>query len=158
MNDWLLLVLLAMAPISELRGSIPYGIISGLPIIPVVAVSIFANIIAGIFAYFFLDRIVKLFFNFGIFRRYYEKFVEKSQKKIKAEVDKYGWIGVAIFIGIPLPMTGAWTGALGSYLIGLDKKKTILAIILGVIIAAMIVTAVMITGIGILKSLFVKAI
>ena len=157
MNEWLLLVLLAIAPISELRGSIPYGIIKGLPLIPVLAISIFANIIAGIFAYFFLDRLVRVFFGFRLFRKYYERFVEKSQRKIHAEVEKYGWIGVAIFIGIPLPMTGAWTGALGSYLIGLDKKKTILAIILGVMMAAIIVSVVMLTGIEILKGLFIKA-
>ena len=99
-----------------------------------------------------------MFFNFGFFKNFYEKIIERSQKKIKAEVDKYGWVGVAIFIGIPLPFTGAWTGALGSYLIGLDKKKSITAIILGVIIAAIIVTTVMLTGVGILKSLFIKTI
>jgi len=158
MNDWIFLILLAIAPISELRGSIPYGILRGLPTAQVIVVSIVANIIMGIFAYFFLDRLVRLFFNFGFFKNFYEKIIERSQKKIKAEVDKYGWVGVAIFIGIPLPFTGAWTGALGSYLIGLDKKKSITAIILGVIIAAIIVTTVMLTGVGILKSLFIKTI
>lgn len=155
MNDWLWLVLLAVLPVSELRGSIPYGILRGLPIAPVIIVSILANIVAGIFAYFFLDRLVKLFFNFGLFRKYYEKIVERSQKKIKEAVDKYGWIGVAVFIGIPLPFTGAWTGALGSYLIGLEKKKTIIAIILGVLIACILVTVTMLTGIGMLKRIFV---
>ena len=158
MNDWLLLVLLAIAPISELRGSIPYGILKGLPLIPVVAVSIIINALTGIAVYFFLDRIVKFFFSFGIFKRYYEKIVERSQRKIKEVVDKYGWIGVAIFIGVPLPFTGAWTGALGSYLIGLDKKKSVMAIIIGVLIAAVIVTVTMLTGVSIFKNLFVKAI
>lgn len=155
MNDWLWLVLLAVLPISELRGSIPYGILRGLPIAPVIIVSILANIVAGVFAYFFLDRLVKLFFNFGLFRKYYEKIVERSQKKIKETVDKYGWIGVAVFIGIPLPFTGAWTGALGSYLIGLEKKKTIIAIMLGVLIAGILVAVTMLTGIGMLKRIFV---
>jgi len=158
MNDWLLLALLAMAPISELRGSIPYGIIKGLPLGPVIIISIILNILAGIFAYFFLDRIVKVFLNFSLFKKYYQKFVERAQKKIKAEVDKYGWLGVAIFIGIPLPFTGAWTGALGSYLIGLEKKKAVIAIILGVVMAAVIVTITMLTGVGIFKTLFIKAV
>ena len=148
MNDWLLLLLLAIAPISELRGSIPFGILKGLPAAAVIAASIIANCVAGIFAYFFLDRIVKLFCGWTFFRRIYSRFVERAQNKIKAEVDKYGWIGVAIFIGIPLPFTGAWTGALGSYLIGLEKKKAVAAIILGVLIAAVIVTAVVYTGVG----------
>lgn len=158
MNDWLLLIILAFLPISELRGSIPYGIIKGLPLIWVISISIVINILAGIFAYFFLDKIVRLFFNFGIFKKYYQKFIERAQQKIKKEVDKYGWIGVAVFIGIPLPFTGAWTGALGSYLIGLDKKKTVTAIILGVLIAAVIVTITMLTGVEIFQRLFIKTI
>lgn len=158
MNDWIWLILLAVLPISEVRGSIPYGILVGLPITAVIIVSILANIIAGIVAYFFLDRLVKLFFNFGLFKKYYLKIVERSQIKIKEAVDKYGWIGVAIFIGIPLPFTGAWTGALGSYLIGLEKKKTIIAIILGVLIAAVLVSITMLTGVEVLKRFFLKSI
>ena len=158
MNDWLLVVLLAMTPIGELRASIPYGVIRGLPIVPVVLVSIIANSIAAIAVYFFFDKTVRIFFRFGVFHTWYHSVVERAQKKIHEQVEKYGWIGVAIFIGIPLPMTGAWTGALGSYLIGLDKKKTIIAIISGVIIAAIIVTIVMLTGIGILNGLFAKSI
>ena len=146
-----------MAPISELRGSIPYGIIKGMPTVSVIIVSIMANIIAGVFAYFFLDKLIKLFFNFGLFKKYYQKFVERAQKKIHAQVEKYGWIGVAIFIGIPLPFTGAWTGALGSYLIGLDKKKTLIAIILGVLMAAVIVTLVMLSGVEVFKGIFIKS-
>ena len=158
MNDWFWLILLAVLPISELRGSIPYGILVGLPVSLVIVISIIANIAAGIFAYFFLDRLIKLFFNFGLFKEYYQKIVERSQKKIKEAVDKYGWIGVAIFIGIPLPFTGAWTGALGSYLIGLKKKKTMAAIILGVVIAGAIVSIIMLSGIEILKRIFIKSI
>lgn len=158
MNKWIFLILLAITPISELRGSIPYGILMKLPLIPVVIVSIIANILVGIFAYFFLDKLVRIFFNFGFFKRYYEKTVERAQKKIKEAVDRYGWIGVTIFVGIPLPFTGAWTGALGSYLIGLEKKKTIIAIILGVLIAAIIVTITMLTGVELFRILFTKAI
>ncbi|MBU0627568.1 MAG: small multi-drug export protein [Nanoarchaeota archaeon] len=158
MNSWLFLLLLAVAPISELRGAIPYGIIKGLPLIPVILISIIANIIAGILVYFFLDKIVHLFFNWGFFKRYYHKFIERAQKKIHAQVEKYGWIGVALFVGIPLPITGAWTGALGSYLIGLEKKKAIAAIILGVLMASIIVTIVMLTGAEIFQKLFIKVI
>ncbi len=157
MNDWIFVILLAMAPVSELRGSIPYGILRGLPAFPVILVSIVFNIIAGIVVFLFLDKFVRFFLNFGIFRKYYSKIVERSQKKIHAQVEKYGWMGVALFVGIPLPITGAWTGALGSYLIGLDKKKTIISIILGVIAASIIISIVTLSGASAFR-FFVKVI
>lgn len=155
MNDWLIVALLAIAPFSELRGSIPYGVLRGLPFFPVVLVSIALNIITGILVYFFLDGFVKIFLKLRFFKKFYNKVIERSQKKVHAQVEKYGWIGVALFVGIPLPITGAWTGALGSYLIGLDKRKTIISIILGVIMAAIIVSLATISGISAF-SFFIK--
>lgn len=158
MKDWLILVLLAMMPISELRGSIPYGILRKLPAVPVIMLSVLANIIAGILVFFFLDKVARLFLRWQFFNRFYQRMVIRAQRKIEKAVDKYGWIGVAIFIGIPLPFTGAWTGALGSYLIGLTKKKAIIAIILGVVSASIIVSVTMFTGTEVLKRLFLKTI
>ena len=70
----------------------------------------------------------------------YNKIIEKNQKKIKKYVDRYGEIGVAIFIAVPLPGTGSYSAALGSYLIGLSYKKFIIANFIGVLIAGVIVT------------------
>jgi len=55
-------------------------------------------------------------------------------------VERYGWIGLAIFVGVPLPMTGAWTGSVLAYLMGIEYKRALPAILLGVIIAGVIVT------------------
>ena len=76
----------------------------------------------------------------------YNKYVEKTQKKIHKYVEKYGTLGVAIFIGIPLPGSGVYSGAIGSYVLGLSYKKFILAAILGVLIAGIIVTIVTLIG------------
>jgi uncharacterized membrane protein len=61
-------------------------------------------------------------------------------------VEKWGWLGIAVFVAVPLPMTGAWTGTLGGWALGLSKRKTMIAVILGVLAAGAIVTAVMALG------------
>jgi len=70
-------------------------------------------------------------------------------------MDKWGWIGIALFVAIPLPITGAWTGTLGAWVLGVSRRRTIAAVILGVIIAGIVVTAVMTLGIEALN-LFIK--
>jgi uncharacterized membrane protein len=70
-------------------------------------------------------------------------------------VEKWGWLGIALFVAIPLPITGAWTGTLGAWVLGVSKRRTMAAVILGVFIAGAIVSAVVILGIEALN-LFVK--
>ena len=70
-------------------------------------------------------------------------------------MEKWGWLGIAVFVAIPLPMTGAWTGTLGAWVLGVTKKRTMAAVILGVLIAGIIVTAVVMLGIEALQ-LFIK--
>jgi uncharacterized membrane protein len=72
-------------------------------------------------------------------------------------VEKWGWFGITLFVAVPLPITGAWTGTLGAWVLGLSKRRTMLAVILGVIIAGAIVTAVTILSIQALD-FFVKKI
>jgi uncharacterized membrane protein len=85
-------------------------------------------------------------FNFirrwGWFERKIWPILDRTQHKIKPFVDKYGEFGVALFIGVPLPGSGVYTGAFGSYLIGLNKRKFAIANVIGVIIAAIAVTAI----------------
>jgi len=149
-----ILVVLTMMPVLELRFSIPVGILGGTINLPfghsisgmgmswpfVFAICVVANFIIGIIIYFFLDKIVHLFLRFRWFARFYHKILERAQKKIQKSVDKYGEIGVALFIGVPLPGSGVYTGALGAYAIGLSMKKFIIADLIGVVIAGIIVT------------------
>ncbi|MBI3255473.1 MAG: small multi-drug export protein, partial [Candidatus Andersenbacteria bacterium] len=65
---------------------------------------------------------------------------ERTQKKLEKDVAKYGWLALAIFVAIPFPATGAWSGALAAFVFGFPKKKAFFAILTGVIIAATIVT------------------
>jgi uncharacterized membrane protein len=149
MNNILELVLITLIPALELRASIPYGILKlnmGWPLVFIVCV--IANIIIGPAVYFFLDNIMHLFLRIKWIKRIYDYYVKRTQKKIHESVEKYGELGLAIFIGIPLPGTGVYTGALAAYLLGMGYKKTIYATMIGVLIAAIIVTAVVLTGSG----------
>ena len=111
-----------------------------------VFVCILANVILGIIVYLLLDFLIKLLVKIKWIGKCYDKVVERTQHKIEKWVEKYGWIGVGLFIGVPLPGSGVYTGALAAYLIGLKFKKFLMAEILGVLIAAAIVTFVVLSG------------
>jgi len=70
-------------------------------------------------------------------------------------MEKWGWLGIALFVAIPLPMTGAWTGTLGAWVLGVSKQRTMMAVILGVMGSGIIVTTVVMLGIEALN-IFIK--
>jgi len=146
-NPYVIIFILTFLPFLELRASIPYGIlIAKLPVWQVFVIAVISNIILGPILYFFLNKIIHWFFFIKPFKRWYHKRVEKTQKKAKPYVDKYGLLGVSIFIGIPLPGSGVYTGALISYIFNLGYKKFFYATIIGVLIAAIAVTIITITA------------
>ncbi|MBU0614986.1 MAG: small multi-drug export protein [Nanoarchaeota archaeon] len=151
MNPIITLILLTLTPALELRASIPFGILSGMDWIFVSILAVTVNIILGLVLYIFLDLIIRIVTKIKLINRCYNKYVEHTQKRIKGAVEKYGKWAVAIFIAIPLPGSGVYTGALAAYLIGLKKREFLVACILGVIVAGIIVTAVTLSGSGIFR-------
>lgn len=156
--DLLLIAVLGLLPISELRGAIPYGFLAGLNPALVFIIAVASNILVIPIVYFFLDYIHNHLLAISIYRNFVEKFIERTRKKAHPYIAKYGYLGLAIFVGIPLPVTGAYTGTLAAWLLGMERKKAMLALALGVVMAGVIVTAIMMTGakltIFIGKSLF----
>jgi len=162
-NNILFLVLLTLIPFLELRYSIPAGILAGsialpfgfsliglgMPWYTVFIVCVITNFILGIIIYFVLDKLVTIFLKFRWFKRIYRKIISRPQRRIKKYVEKYGELGVALFIAIPLPGSGVYTGALGAYAIGLKFKKFIIADLIGVVIAGISVTLLTLAGKGI---------
>jgi len=145
-----LVAITSMLPVSELRGGIPLGIALGLPPELAILTSIAANTLVFFPVYFGLELFYERFFSKWKFSR---KIVERSKKKAGPYLDKYGILGLAVFIGIPLPATGVWTGTLIAWLFGLDWKKSFLAAFLGVLMAAAIVSAIVLgflAGLGFL--------
>ncbi|MGI6589073.1 MAG: small multi-drug export protein [Candidatus Iainarchaeum sp.] len=153
----LILIILSWVPVFELRWSIPIGLFSGviegvplvgsmqgfaLPLEIVFLVCVGANIILGFLAYFFFDKIIFIFLKVPILKKFYDKIVVRAQKKAYPLVEKYGLIGMSIFIAIPLPGSGSWTGALVGNLLNFGYKRFFIANAIGIIIAGLIVTVI----------------
>lgn len=133
--------LITLVPGLELRASIPYGLFAlKLPLSYVIITAFLTNIILGIATYFFLDKFVHYFLRYHLFAKLYYKTVGKIQRRVHKYVEKFGILGVSLFIGIPLPGSGSYSGAIGAYALGLGFKKFIIANILGVLIAGTLVT------------------
>ena len=153
----LLSILLGIIPISELRGAIPYAYFNGMSLWLSFIIGVLANATVPFFGFVFLNTLHKLLDKWAFYHNLFEKTVERARKKVGEKVSKYGLLGLMLFVAIPLPITGAWTGTVGAWVLGLDRKKSILFILLGVLIAGIIVTTVIYTGAGI-ASLFTKRI
>lgn len=143
-------------PALELRASIPYGIFAtSLSWIEVFWICVVANIVVGVLIYQLLETIIRLLTAIKPMRKLWELYVDRTQRRIKRGVDKYGEWAVMVFIAIPLPGSGVYTGALASFFIGLNFKKFLVANILGVLIAGVLVTLACLTGAEALK-IFIK--
>jgi len=138
--------LIAMIPIFELRGAIPIGILEyDLSPLKVFPIAIAGNMVPIFFILLFFDFITKTFFRVPILKKLLEAIFRRTRKKGKV-IEKYEEIGLMLFVAIPLPVTGAWTGSLAAYLFGLQFWKSILFIFLGVIIAGIVVTSLTLLG------------
>ncbi|RPJ09636.1 MAG: ligand-binding protein SH3 [Spirochaetaceae bacterium] len=91
------------------------------------------------FAFFFLETIHKFMLRFKLYKSFSDKILERARNKVKKVVTKYGYFGLAIFVAIPLPLTGAYTGVLGAWMLGMDKVKSMIAIAAGVLTAGALV-------------------
>lgn len=132
--------LIAMIPIFELRGAIPIGIYSyHLSYWTVIPLAIAGNMVPIFFILLFFDFVTKIFFKFKFTKKLLEAIFRRTRSKSEI-IEKYEEIGLMFFVAIPLPITGAWTGSLAAYLMGLSFWKSIFFIFLGVCIAAVVVT------------------
>ena len=147
--------LFCLLPISELRGAIPYGLTQELPLLFLIPFCIILNALVGPLVYLFLSTAHKLFVHQRWYQKMFDAVVERARHKVQSKVDRYGYLGLALFVAIPLPITGAYTGTLGAWVLGMEPRKTFLAVALGVVIAATVVSIVAFLGIEAL-SFFVK--
>lgn len=142
MKDILLTFLVAMVPVVELRGAIPFGVVRGLNLWTAIIASVLGNLVPVPFIILFIRRI------FAWMRAHMPKLdglvtrMEKKAEKNRAAVEKYAFWGLAILVAIPLPGTGAWTGALVAAMMEMRLKRAFPAIVIGVVIAGVIVSIV----------------
>ncbi len=139
MIEYLYLFLVAMLPIAELRGAIPLGIYWGLSPILVFIVAILGNMVPVPFILLFLEGIEKYLRRSEKMARALDWLFERTYKKADEKVRRWEYLALILFVAIPLPGTGAWTGSLIAYLFKFDIKKSMLSIFAGVLIAGAIV-------------------
>jgi uncharacterized membrane protein len=149
------IIFLSLLPISELRGAIPFAITAGVPWYLAFAIAVFFNALIAPVCWLFLSTLHKFFLRMNRYKKFFERFIEQARDKLHKDVERWGWLGVAVFVAIPLPLTGACTGTLGAWVLGLSKRKTMLAVLLGVLTSGAIVTSVVLLGIQALN-LFIK--
>lgn len=148
-------VLLCLLPISELRGGLPYALARGLVPWQAYLLCVAANGLVGPLVFLFLSTLHGLLEHLYWYRRVFEKLVERSRQRVHEKVEKYGYAGLIVFVAIPLPITGAYTGALGAWVLGMDARKSFLSIFAGVLVAGLVVTGVYLLGVRALY-IFIK--
>ena len=145
MVKYLIIFFISMVPIIELRGAMPYATAYGLDFLPALLVCVVGNMLPVPFIYFFARKVLI----WGKDKKYIGKFftfcLEKGEKAGQKLVKKAGrgglFIALMLFVGIPLPGTGAWTGTLGASFLDMGFKSTVASVSLGVIIAGIIMAA-----------------
>lgn len=131
----------AMVPVLELRGAIPIGVAGGVPVLIAMLIAMLGNLVPIPILILFTRKVFDWLKTKGRIKILVEKLEAKAHAKSEI-VQKYEWWGLCILVAIPLPGTGAWTGALVAAVLGMRLKKAMPAIAVGVLIAGIIVTCV----------------
>jgi len=149
-------IIWSLIPISEVRGGIPVAISQGINPSTALIICVLANLLAIPITYFFLDHIHQFFMKIKWYENIFKHHLEKARKNLEKSIGEKGeFIALMLFVGVPLPMTGAYTGTLLAWFFKMDRKKAYLSIGLGILIASIIVMAVVLGGLKAL-SIFIK--
>ena len=151
--QYLLIFLISMVPLIELRGAIPIALGMGLPTVPAYVICVIGNLLPVPFIYFFARKVLVWGANKKIIGKFFTFCLEKGEKAGRKLVETTGrgglFLALLLFVGIPLPGTGAWTGALGASFLNMGFKSTVLSVSLGVIIAGIIMGTISALGLHI---------
>ena len=145
----LMVFIISLMPILELRGGLIAAALLGLNPIESYIISIIGNIIPVPFILWFINSILNWMRNSKRFKKI-AKWLDKKVQKHKGQIEKYGFWGLVLFVGIPLPGTGAWTGCLIASVLEMDRKKSFFAAMIGIFIASIIM---MLISFGLLKNI-----
>ena len=134
--------LMAMVPVVELRGAIPYGVIAGLDVHEAFLLAVIGNLVPIPFLVVFTRKVFEWLRTRSEWLDRLVHRLEAKADKNKVLVERYKFFGLMLLVAIPLPGTGAWTGALVAAMLDMRLKRAMPAIIVGVIVAGVIVTSV----------------
>ena len=151
LTKYLSVFLISMVPLIELRGAIPVGVAMGLPLWQVYIIAIIGNMIPVPIIFFFARKVLEWGAGKPVIGKFFTFCLEKGHKggeKLKAKAGRGLPWALLLFVGIPLPGTGAWTGTLAASLLDMDFKSSVRACMGGVLLAGCIMGALSVLGLG----------
>lgn len=145
LKKYIIVFLISMVPLIELRGAVPVGLSQAfgdpLPILPLYIISIIGNMLPVPIIFFFARKVLEWGADKPVIGKFFKFCLEKGKKggeKLKEKAGRGLFFALLLFVGIPLPGTGAWTGTLAASLLDMDFKQSVIAVMLGVIMAGII--------------------
>ena len=151
MKKYIWVFLIAMVPLIEIRGAIPYAVFWGLPLIPSILVAVIGNMVPVPFIFLFARKVLEWGKDKKIIGPFFTWCLEKGEKggrKLEAKAGRGLYWALFLFVGIPLPGTGAWTGMLAASILDMDFKKSTMAALGGVLLAGAIMLIASLLGLG----------
>ena len=152
LTKYLYVFFVSMVPLIELRGAIPIGVGLGLPLSTVYIISIIGNMLPVPFIYLFARAVLEWGKDKPVIGKFFTFCLEKGEKggkKLQATAGRGLVIALLLFVGIPLPGTGAWTGTLAASLLDMDFKSSVLACMGGVLLAGLIMGTLSLAGVSV---------
>ncbi|MGN0427259.1 MAG: COG2426 family protein [Agathobacter sp.] len=152
LKSYLWIFFISMVPLIELRGAIPVSQVMGLPIVPSFIVCIIGNMLPVPIIYLFARKVLEWGADKPLIGKFFTFCLEKGEKggkKLQAKAGKGLFVALLLFVGIPIPGTGAWTGTLAASILDMDFKSTVAAAMCGVLLAGIIMMVVSLLGVNI---------
>ena len=134
-----IIFIISLMPILELRGGLLAATLLDVEFVRAAVICIIGNILPIPIVLLFLRFVLDLFEKWNVTKKIVT-WLEKKVEEKREQIDKYGYLGLIIFVGIPLPGTGAWTGSLIAIMLGMNRKKSFVCILLGILLAAIIMS------------------
>ena len=152
LKHYIMIFFISMVPLIELRGAIPYSQIFGLPIVPSFIICIIGNMVPIPIIYLFARKVLIWGADKPVIGKFFTFCLEKGEKGGKKLQEKAGrglFLALLLFVGIPVPGTGAWTGTLAASILDIDFKSTVAAVLLGILLAGVIMMTLSFVGVNI---------
>lgn len=150
LKNYLYIFVISMVPLIELRGAIPVSQVLGLPMIQSYIICIIGNMLPVPIIYLFARKVLEWGADKPVIGKFFTFCLEKGEKggqKLQAKAGRGLFLALLLFVGIPVPGTGAWTGTLAASILDMDFKSSILAVMLGVLLAGVIMLIVSVAGV-----------
>ena len=157
LKKYLMIFLVSMVPLIELRGAVPIAVGMNLPLLPRYIICILGNMLPVPIIFFFARKVLEWGADKPVIGKFFTFCLEKGHKggqKLQEKAGRGLFVALLLFVGIPLPGTGAWTGTLAASLLDMDFKSSVIAVMCGVVLAGVIMGLLSMGVFGALGTIF----